>query len=94
MWTVRVTVDCLLLLFYASRTGLRLASFPLLTGMILIIVAGLCSGPILAGPWRAVICAVAAVAGLGIGWLQFLSSQDRNGVWRRPDRQVNNQISP
>ncbi|KRB90542.1 flippase [Noviherbaspirillum sp. Root189] len=94
LWTVRVTVDCLLLLSCAGRTGLRPAVPSLLAGMTLVIAAGLCSHPMLPWPWRAVVCMVAILTGLGLGWMQFLSPQDRNEVLRRPRHRVDNQISP
>ncbi|RJF97811.1 oligosaccharide flippase family protein [Noviherbaspirillum saxi] len=94
LWTVRITVDCLLLLSFAGRDGIGPAARPLLAGMLLVIAAGLCSGPEWSWPWRIAICTLATLGGVLVSWLVILSPGDRDELLRRSRQGVGNQLSP
>ncbi len=80
MWTLRVSVDCLLLLRLVGPNSARPAILPLLAGVALISAAGIGSGPQSEWQWRAVLCVLAVVVGLAVGWLVFLNRDDRGEV--------------
>ncbi|MGH8809440.1 MAG: hypothetical protein ACREX0_16320, partial [Noviherbaspirillum sp.] len=77
MWTLRVLLDCLLMLRLAGRESSKPAAVHLLMGLSFIAVVGALSGPEHGWPWRAGLCIAAPVFGFAIAWFGLLHREDR-----------------
>ncbi|MFI4940070.1 MAG: oligosaccharide flippase family protein [Burkholderiales bacterium] len=82
MWTIRVSVDCLLLLAVAAKDRDRASISIAAMGASFIMLAGYLTGPGLDWQWRAGIAVAACAASLPIAWYCLLNREDRNEVGR------------
>ncbi|WP_151635794.1 flippase [Noviherbaspirillum aerium] len=83
-WTLRVSIDCLLLLRLVGPGSAKPAIKPLVLGTLLIAAAGICSQPDWPLQWRLLAGAAAALTGSALAWLVFLNASDRTQRPRRP----------
>ena len=82
MWTIRVSVDCLLLLVMAAKDGGRVSLSNAAVGASFIMLAGYLTGPEREWQWRAGIAAVACAVSLLMAWYGVLSREDRSEIGR------------
>ncbi|MES2932285.1 MAG: flippase [Pseudomonadota bacterium] len=82
IWTVRMIVDCVLLLGMAPRGNDQFALMTGLLGGVLIAVAGLMAGPEWIWQWRAAACVLATVGAGFYAWFGLLNTTDRHSVMR------------
>lgn len=77
VWSLRVAVDCLMLLRMAAWCGAHGSHGVVFAGMALITVLGLCTGPAIDLPWRMAILAVCLVIAVSLAWFGLLNRDDR-----------------
>lgn len=82
MWTIRVSVDCLLLLVLAAKDESRASISIAAMGASFIMLAGYLTGPELDWHWRAGIAVSACTVSLMIAWYGLLNRADRNEFGR------------
>jgi O-antigen/teichoic acid export membrane protein len=82
MWTIRVSVDCLLLLMMATQLGRRPLILIAICGAMFICLAGYMTGPERDLQWRLSIAAMIAMASLLAAWFGLLNREDRNEIGR------------
>ena len=82
MWTLRVTVDCIVLLRLASPATASTATAVGLAGAVLIFVVGLLSGPAWSWQWRLANAVVALLVAGACAWSALLAPEDRQQVLR------------
>lgn len=82
MWTIRVGVDCLLMLCAATKEGRRMGMLIVLGGASFIMFAGYLAGPGRDWQLRTGIAAVGAAVALLIAWLGLLNREDRTEIGR------------
>lgn len=81
VWTLRVLLDCLVLLKAATPNSAKSMSIAL-SGSLLIMALGLLTGPDWSLGWRIFVCILAVGASLGYAWLGLLNRDDRSDVLR------------
>jgi O-antigen/teichoic acid export membrane protein len=85
MWTLRVLLDCLLMLRLAGRESSKPVAILLLAGLSFIAAVGALSGPEHGFAWRAGLCLAALAIGIALAWFGLLNRQDRataRKMWR------------
>ena len=82
MWTIRVSVDCLLLLTMAAKEGRRPPISIAAAGASVIMLAGYLTGPERDWQWRAGVAATMAATSLLAAWFGLLNRDDRNQIGR------------
>jgi len=82
IWTIRVGVDCLVMLATAAKEGRRMAVLIALAGASFIMLAGYLTGPQQDWQWRAGIAAIGVGGALLAAWFGVLNREDRNEIGR------------
>lgn len=81
-WTLRVSVDCLLLLAMAAREGRRAPIAIAAAGAAVILLAGYLTGPERDWQWRVALAAAMTGVSLLAAWFGLLNREDRHQIGR------------
>ncbi|MBV8666488.1 MAG: flippase [Burkholderiaceae bacterium] len=82
MWTLRVSLDCLLMLALSAKSGRRTALAMAGSGACFILCAGYLIGPERDWQWRVACVAILCAASLLLAWYALLNREDRGEIGR------------
>jgi len=82
MWTIRVSLDCVVLLCLGPATAMRKVFPAVCLGVLFLLAIGFLGGPDLPVRERIALSVASITIAVGYSWLAFLPKNDRDGLWK------------